>query len=86
MDTAALIGQEIKIRDIKRDEDRQVRCTTYRITAAYPGCVIGVDKNGYRRGIPANELYRQGLIKQSPELEALKKGAGRSTAWHRKNS
>lgn len=83
MGTAALIGQKIKIRDIKRDEERQVCYTTYRIIEIYPGCVIGVDKNGFKRGIPINELYRQGLIKQSPGLEVLKMGAKRRAAWHR---
>lgn len=83
MKTAALIGQKIKIRDNNRDEERQVRYTTYRIMEIYPGCAIGVDKHGFRRGIPVNELYMQGLIKQSPELEALKIGTSQRAAWHR---
>lgn len=83
MKTADLIGQKIKIKDIKRDDDRKPSYTIYRIIEAYPGCVIGVDRHGFRCGIPINELYRQGLLKQEPELEALKLGAKRRAAWHR---
>lgn len=70
------IGQQIKIKERKEDhtEDRAYyKITEYTITEIYPRLCIAVDRKGHKRGLSMGDLIMNGIIKQSVELEAIKK-------------
>lgn len=70
------IGQKIKIKERKEDrvDDRAYyKITTYTITEIYPSMCVAVDRKGHKRGLSMGDLIMNGIIEQSPEIEAIKK-------------
>ncbi len=69
------IGKKIKIRERETNlAINKVRATIKQYTVAekYPHMCIVKDAQGSRRGLSLGDLIINGVIKQKPELEALK--------------
>lgn len=70
------VGQKIKIRErAEKLANGRVtyRTVVYRIAALYPDVCLAVDGNGFKRGLSKGDLIINGVIRQSRELEAVRK-------------
>ena len=73
------IGQKIKILEYEKEGHRKIKTTKiYTIMKYYPHIILCENKKtGIRRCLSVGDMMVMGLIKQEPELEALKMEDGK---------
>jgi hypothetical protein len=74
------IGQKIKINEREFDDNSGRTRTVkrqYTVSAKYPHmCIVESRKGSRKRGLSLGDLVINGIIRQSAELEALRKEPG----------